>query len=187
MNIGIFGGSFNPIHVGHCILANVLSQSGLVDEVWLTVSAQNPLKSADVSLERHRLEMARIAVEQCERVNVCDVEMSMPKPSYTIDTLNRLSQMYPEHRFRLIIGADNWQIFDRWRESRRIVEHYGVIVYPRRGYEMPCGVEGVTAFEAPLIEISSTQIRESISRGDDVRFMVPDSVYDYIKKNKLYG
>ena len=181
MNIGIFGGSFNPIHVGHCILANLLSQSGLVDEVWLTVSAQNPLKSADASLERHRLEMARRAVEQCERVNVCDVEMSMPKPSYTIDTLNRLSQMYPEHRFRLIIGADNWQLLPRWKAHEEILRDYKLLIYPRKGYtiSIPDACPNVHTANAPLLEISSTFIREAHAAGKDVRFFLPEGVRPY--------
>lgn len=190
MNIGILGGSFNPIHIGHCILASYISQFvPSIDEVWLCVSPQNPLKdSADPAYDNHRLEMAKLAIAGCRNLKVCDIEFSLPRPSYSIDTLNRLKADYPDHQFRMIVGSDNWVNFHKWKDYQTILKDFGLLVYPRPGYpivpdENPGNVEII---DAPQFEISSTFIRKAIQSGSDVRFLLPDSVRHYITQNQLY-
>ena len=170
MRVGLFGGSFNPIHVGHVALAQAaLKQCGL-DEVWLMVSPQNPLKqgSSDLLDDQLRYELARRALRGIDGVEASDYELHLPKPSYTWNTLCHLSADYPQHRFTLLIGGDNWAHFEQWRHWKDILRHYEVAVYPRGRY-------GGT-FEAPLIDVSSTVIRERVRRGEDIRGMVPDGI-----------
>lgn len=188
MNIGIFGGSFNPIHIGHCILANYISHLPNIDEVWLSVSPQNPLKeNSDKSYDTHRLEMARLAVQNCPRIKICDIEFQLPTPSYTIQTLNRLEKEYFDHRFKLIIGADNWLNFHKWKDYEEIIQRFGIIVYPRPGcHTKPIDSPNVQLVSAPQIEISSSYIRDGIKSGMDMTFFIPDNVYHYIQANNLY-
>ena len=186
--IGILGGSFNPIHIGHCILANFLKQTVDIDEVWLNVSPQNPLKDAlNSDYDNHRLEMARLAVKDCCGIKVTDIEFSLPRPSYTIATLRRLQSTYPDCRFKLIIGSDNWMVFDKWKNHEEIIYEFGVIVYPRPGYPINNNnSKNVTFVDAPQIEISSTFIRQGLKDQLDMRFFIPDDVNAYIKDNNLY-
>lgn len=186
--IGIFGGSFNPVHNGHLALARYIASSGLVDNVWLTLSPLNPLKNASAVSEADRLAMLEIAVKDMTGISVCDIELSLPQPSYTINTLNTLQSIHPDYRFRLITGADNLAIFDRWRDGRRIIEDYGLIVYPRPGYTLQESGSGITTLPgAPLYDISSTEIRHRIAHGNDVSTLLPHSVYQYILKHHLYN
>ena len=130
--VGILGGSFNPVHIGHMVLASYLTQWGYVDRIWLTLSPRNPLKDPGELLpDLKRLQMLSIAAKSAHNIDICDVELSMPKPSYTIRTLDLLRERYPDLRFKLVIGSDNWRIFDQWREAQRILDDYGVIVYLR--------------------------------------------------------
>lgn len=188
MVTGLLGGSFNPVHIGHMIVASYIAQWGYADEVWLNLSPRNPLKSAaDLASDEDRLAMLRIALGGCDSLGLCDIELSMPRPSYTIDTLYTLARKYPERHFKVIIGSDNWQIFDRWRDADRIINDYGVIVYPRPGYAAPdADTPGVTVADAPMVELSSTLLRQAIARGRDVDYMVPTGVYNYIKEHQLY-
>ena len=177
---GIFGGSFNPIHKGHISLARQLRQKAGLDEVWLMVSPQNPLKaSADLLDDEIRMQMARLAVEGEEGIIASDYEMHLPKPSYTWNTLQALNKDYPDREFVLMIGGDNWQLFDKWYHADDIRKNYQIIVYPRRGFEG--GIDGLD-----LIDISSTEIRERIKAGKGIRRLVPKAVADYITINKLY-
>lgn len=172
MKVGIFGGSFDPIHMGHVNLAKyVLSHTDL-DEVWLMVSPRNPLKDhGPVATDEQRLAMARLAVEDIPGIKVSDFEFSLPIPSYTYLTLTRLREAYPDIDFRLIIGGDNWADFDRWRNPEEILTEFGVIVYPRPGenlkipsHNSQCTSHNVTLLEgAPKMPISSTQIRTLLS------------------------
>lgn len=186
---GIFGGSFNPVHSGHMMLASYIAQFGPVDDVELVLSPDNPLKSGmEMAPESDRLAMLRLACAGSNVVNPNDIELTMPRPSYTIDTLSRLAAERPSHDFRLIIGSDNWCIFDKWKSAREIVERFGVIVYPRRGYPVVTdGSPRVTVVDAPMIDISSTFIRGKIADGADMNFFVPSGVYDYIKSRNLYS
>ncbi len=186
--IGILGGSFNPVHVGHMILASYLSQWGYVDEVWLTLSPRNPLKDpSELIPDLRRLAMLNIAVKGSDNIDICDIELSMPRPSYTIRTLELLRERNPDKKFKLIIGSDNWRNFDRWREPQKILDEFGVIVYLRPGYPVArSNVEGLEIANAPLLDISSTFVRQAISRGRDMNYFLPAGVYKYIKDNKLY-
>ena len=189
MRVAIFSGSFNPIHMGHIMLANYYAEYGMFDEVWLLVSPHNPLRErTSVDNDKHRCEMVKMAVEELPRVKFCDIEFTLPPPSYTIKTLEALSSAYPMHDFTLIIGADNWLIFDRWRDYERIISDYKVCIYPRRGYEIDTTTlpSTVSYVEAPLVELSSTWIREGVAQQRDMTAFLPHGVFKYIKENNLY-
>ena len=178
---GIFGGSFNPIHNGHISLARQLREKAGLDEVWLMVSPQNPLKAtADLLDDESRMEMAHLAVAGEEGIIASDYEMHLPKPSYTWNTLQALKQDYPDREFVLMIGGDNWQMFDKWYRADDIRNEFQIIVYPRRGSEG--GIDGLE-----LIDISSTEIRERIKAGKDINRMVPKAVAEYINEHHLYA
>lgn len=184
MNIVIFGGSFNPVHTGHAMIASAVAQLDDVDEVWLMVSPQNPLKEdKDLMAEELRLRLARLVADECEGVQCSDFEFNLPRPSYTYNTLCQLKKTFPQHNFRLLIGSDNWKIFDRWREWERIISEYGVIIYQRPDAEVsPPFLEGVSLLEnLPMMMVSSTYIRKRLQEGFDVRFLVPDAVYNELK------
>lgn len=186
--IGIFGGSFNPVHSGHMMLASYLTQWGYVDQVWLTLSPLNPLKNAtDLLPDTKRLAMLTIAARGAQNIDICDIELSMPRPSYTINTLDLLAERYPEKRFKLVIGSDNWHIFDRWRDAQRILDEYGVIAYLRPGYPIEKrAIEGLEVVDAPMAHVSSTFIRDAIANGRNMNYFLPAGVYKYIVDNKLY-
>lgn len=189
--IGVMGGSFNPVHLGHLMVADYVRQHARLDRVMLVLSPQNPLKTGSTELidDRHRFEMLKIACGAVDGLEASDIELNLPRPSYTVITLRELSRCYPDCRFRLIIGGDNWAIFNRWRAADEIIADYAPIVYPRPGFENPSnGVESsaVQVVEAPLLEISSTFVRRQISEGYDMNIYLPRGVYDYIKEHKLY-
>lgn len=188
LRTGIFGGSFNPIHIGHLALANYLCENDYIDELWFLVSPQNPFKQNEKLLDdKTRLRMVNAAVRGYGRFYVSDFEFSLPKPSYTINTLNKLSETYTDRDFYLIIGADNWAAFDRWKSPEEIISKHHVLVYPRLGYDIPEMLpQNVKAVDSPLIEVSSTFIRESISQGKDVRYFLHPAVYEIIEKESLY-
>lgn len=189
LRTGIFGGSFNPVHIGHLALANYLCEYGEVDEVWLLVSPQNPFKQQSELLDDHtRLELVQKAVAGYSRFRASDFEFSLPRPSYTIHTLQALSAAYPEREFYLIIGADNWQAFQKWKSPEAILEQYHLLIYPRQGYtldesSLPSRVKAV---HSPLLEISSTFIRESLAQGKDIRYFLHPEVHRIIQERKLY-
>lgn len=185
----IFGGSFNPIHIGHLALANYLCEYGWVDEVWFLVSPQNPFKVQNNLLEdKLRLELVEAAVAGYPHFKASDFEFSLPRPSYTIHTLNKLAQAYPDRDFYLLIGADNWKAFDRWKSPEEILEKYHLLVYPRLGYDIDKTSlpNNVLAVDSPILEVSSTFIRESISAGRDIRYFLHPSVYQIIQEKHLY-
>lgn len=187
--IGILGGSYNPVHIGHLVLASYLAQWGYVDQVWLTLSPRNPLKKDPGALlpDLKRLMMLNIALKGATNLDVCDIELTMPTPSYTVNTLDLLASRYPNKRFKLVIGADNWAIFDRWKQAQHILDTYGVIVYPRPGYPVKDEhVDGMELVDAPMVNISSTFIRNAIAKGRDMEYFLPNGVYKYIVEHKLY-
>lgn len=184
MIVGIFGGSFNPVHNGHIALARAIVERGLVDEVWLTLSPLNPLKSnpADLLPNDTRLEMLRLATEGTPGLRVCDIELIMPRPSFTINTMRELSRRNPGIGFRLIIGADNMLIFDRWKDHDEILRDYHPIVYPRPGFPCP------QAIDLPVHDVSSTLVRSLIANGDHrAASLIPASVLNYITSRRLYS
>lgn len=189
--IGLFGGSFNPVHIGHTMLASYMAQFGGFDKVWMLLSPQNPLKVGDSDLidDNHRLAMLEIALSGSEQLEVCDIELTLPRPGYTIDTLRALDERYGATcRFTPIIGADNWIMFDRWKSGPEIVARYGVTIYPRPGYPLAGQPlpEGVRMVDAPVIELSSTFIRQSIAGGHDMTYFLPPGVATYIRQHHLY-
>lgn len=190
MNIGIFSGSFNPIHVGHLILANYIVEFTEIEEVWFLVSPRNPLKSERELLDENiRFEMTEIALEKYSKLKASDFEFALTRPSYTINTLNTLQKTYTEHQFSLIIGADNWNLFGNWKDNDKILENCKLKIYPRLGSHIiiPDKLKHrIEALDSPIIDVSSTFIRENIARGKDVRAFLQDDVYEYILKNKLY-
>ncbi|MDE5886103.1 MAG: nicotinate (nicotinamide) nucleotide adenylyltransferase [Muribaculaceae bacterium] len=189
MRIGIYGGSFDPIHTGHAMLANYISQAGIVDELWLMVSKVNPLKTATPpASDDHRLRMASLVAEGCENVCASGFELSLPSPSFTYRTLQKLKEHYPEHTFKIIIGSDNWHEFKRWRNPDEIVREFGVIIYPRPGYEIEGKLpEGVELLEGvPTVEMSSTFVRNLIKKGKNIIYFVPRDVAEYIRRHQLY-
>lgn len=189
MRIGVYSGSFDPVHTGHAIVANYVAQSGLVDEVWMMVSRLNPLKEGKrPSSDAHRLEMVEIVAGKCRNVRASDFELSLPLPSYTYVTLRELKRTYPDHDFVLIVGSDNWLNIHEWRNPDEIIREFGMIIYPRPGYEisgaLPRGVRLLR--DAPLSLISSTFVRDAAEKGMNLNFFVPCAVADLIKTHSLY-
>ena len=189
MTIGIYGGSFDPIHTGHAVVANFVAQCNVVNEVWLMVSRKNPLKShSTFASDEDRLTMAEIVASGCKGVKTTNVEIDMPFPSYTIDSLDKLKSLFPFHEFKVIIGSDNLENFHNWKHSERILKEHGVIVYPRPGYPLPhTEPDGMVFLNgAPEFSISSSLIREYLVSGWNINYFVPAGVVEYIKNNKLY-
>lgn len=189
MRIGIYSGSFDPIHTGHAMVANYCSQWGGVDEVWLMVSRLNPLKEGTHPTSgEHRLHMATLVAEKCRGVRASGFELSLPLPSYTYVTLCRLREEYPQHEFVLIIGSDNWINIGRWRNAEKIIREFGLLIYPRPGFEIPADLpQGVQVLgEGPTAHISSTFVRDAVRNGADIHFFVPGVVAEYIMSHRLY-
>lgn len=191
MKIGIYGGSFNPIHEGHTCLAASIVQQGLVDELWLLVSPLNPLKqgaTSDIAEYEHRLNMARLAVQGIRGVRVSDFERTLPLPSYTVTTLGELRKAYPQHDFVLVIGADNWLRFPHWYHAHDILATYPILIYRRPG----CDIDeshlppSVTLANTPLYDISSTQIRAAVEQGSVPLKWLNRRVANYITEHQLY-
>lgn len=177
-SVGIFGGSFNPIHTGHIALAKSLCEKAGLDEVWFMVSPMNPFKKAATDLldDQLRLEMVKKALEGEPQLQACDYEFHLPKPSYTWHTLQAISQDFSDIRFTLLIGGDNWAAFDKWYHHDDILAHYPIVVYPRKDSDIREVPEGVTIVETPLLNISSTEIRHHIAKGESIHGMVPESI-----------
>lgn len=183
----IFGGSFDPIHVGHLSLASEVVASGLAGEVWFLVSPQNPHKEAcRLSDENVRMQMVQLAIEGNEKFKASDFEFTLPRPSYTINTLSALEKAFPDREFVLLIGADNWEKFDRWYRHEEILAQYEIIVYPRENSLKPELPAGVTWLSAKLHDVSSTQIRELVAKGCSISGLVVPAVQVFIDKNNLY-
>ena len=189
MVVGIYGGSFNPVHFGHIRLARLIRQQAHLDEVWFMVSPQNPFKVNQVLLDDElRLQLTRLALRRERGLIASDYEFRLSRPSYTWNTLQSLSRDYPDHSFTLIIGADNWAVFPQWYHADDILAHHRVVVYPRRGYHIDAATlpDGVSLLSTPLFDISSTDIRERIANGRPIRRLVPKAVADIIEQRQLY-
>lgn len=190
MKIGVFGGTFNPIHIGHAIIASYIAQNSELDAVWLMVSPQNPLKNVNNgATDEDRLKMVKCVADKLDNVQISDFEFSLPRPSYTYSTLNELKKSYPDDEFTLIIGSDNWCKFDKWKNFREIMDNHNILIYPRKGCAVNIPREysnNIKLIDAPIIELSSTQIRENLKERKNMSFYLSDEVYEYILENNLY-
>jgi nicotinate-nucleotide adenylyltransferase len=190
--IGLLFGSFNPIHVGHLVLANFAMEYVPFEQIWFVVSPQNPFKDREaMAPARARLEMVAMAIKEEPRFKICDIEFSLPTPSYTINTLQKLKESSPDHQFSMIIGSDNLLHIHRWHDSQRLLKEHPIVVYPRPGFPIEevdiMQNSTIRILNAPVLEISSTLIRKGISEGKQLRFLVPSGIYDYIRSNRLYS
>lgn len=187
--IGIYSGSFNPIHHGHVMLANYLVEFSDLDELWFVVTPQNPLKKKEDLLDDdERLKMVQLALGDDPRIHVSDIEMHLPTPSYTINTLTSLSEQNPDVEFVFICGMDSLQNMKNWREYQRILDNYELLVFPREGYDGGelVNYPSVTVLKTPILEISSTFIRQCVKEGRDVRHFMPEKAFAYMKQNQFY-
>jgi nicotinate-nucleotide adenylyltransferase len=188
--IGLYFGSFNPIHHGHLIIANHILQHTDLDQIWFVVSPQNPLKPSGALLnEYHRLFLVNIAVEGEGQLKASDIEFKLPKPSYTTDTLAYLQEKYPDRQFAIIMGSDSFENLAKWKNYQYLLKHYPIYVYKRPGHEIlpdyP-GAKKIVILDAPLLPISATDIRKKIKEGKSIRYLVPDNVRDEIERNGYY-
>lgn len=187
--VGLYFGTFNPIHIGHMAIANYMVEFTDIDQLWFVVSPQNPHKQKKNLLNDYdRLELVHRAVDDDTRIRVSDMEFNMPKPSYTADTLAYLKDKYPTYEFRILMGSDNLENFHKWKNYETIVDNYGVIVYPRPGINSFENKKhkNITFTEAPQMEISSTFIRNAVKEGKNVRHFLPPKVWDYIDEMGFY-
>lgn len=188
-NIGLYFGSFNPIHIGHLIIASYISEHTELSKIWFVVSPHNPLKEKKSLLGNiHRLAMVNLAIEDNHDFKSCDVEFFLPQPSYTVVTLAVLKEKYPEKNFNLILGADNLETFEKWRNYETILNNHKLFVYPRPGSDggKLKDHSSVVWVDAPLIEISSSYIRKAIKEKKDYRYYLPEKAYQYICEMHFY-
>ncbi len=184
MRIAIFSGSFNPVHNGHLEIARAVLKKGIADELWFLVSPQNPLKQDSNLLPQiDRLKMAKLAIENEEGMKVSDFEFHLPRPSFTIRTLEKLKTTWPENQFSLLIGGDNLTIIHKWIEYERIISEFGLIVYPRPGFEVQDSLNytNIIFINEQLINISATLIRKKLAKGESISELVPEKVEEYLK------
>jgi nicotinate-nucleotide adenylyltransferase len=188
MRVALYFGSFNPVHNGHLIIAQHVAQSIDIDEVWFVVSPQNPFKNGQTLLhEQHRLNMVREAIEGCRGLRASNVEFSLPKPSYTINTLAYLKEKHPGITFCILLGSDGFQNINKWKNGEVIAAEYPIYIYKRPGFEVKIdNLPNCALLEAPLLNISSTHIRNLLRLGKSIRFLVPPSVEEAIEKNGYY-
>lgn len=186
---GLFFGSFNPVHTGHLIIADYFVQNTDIEKVWFVLSPQNPFKTGEVLLEeKSRMELLKLAICDNENFYACGVELEMERPSYSVDTIKKLKNDHPDHQFVLLIGSDNLVAFDRWKSYEKILEMIKIYVYPRRtGSESVfLSNPAVSLVNAPRIDISSTQIRDTLKIGKLPRYLLPDIVLKRISENNYY-
>ncbi len=189
MNIGLYFGSFNPVHHGHLIIANHILNEGKVRELWFVVSPHNPFKERSSLLnEQHRLQLVRLAIDTTPGMRASNIEFNLHKPSYTIDTLTYLEEKYPKHIFSIVMGSDGFQNINKWKNAEQLLKNTSIIIYKRPGFdikeELPANIVIV---DAPLLEISSTHIRKLIKEKKSIRYLVPDTVLHEIEKQQYYS
>jgi nicotinate-nucleotide adenylyltransferase len=187
MKVGLYFGSFNPIHTGHLIIASFVANNTDVKQVWLVVSPQNPLKDNGLLNEYHRLHLAKVAVEGDNQLRVSDVEFKLPKPSYTINALSYLQEKYPANEFAVIIGSDSFQNLHKWKDFELLIKNWAFIIYQRPGFDITETYgASITILKAPLLEISSTEIRRLVGQKKSIRYLVPENVREEIEKSGYY-
>ena len=189
MEIGLYFGSFNPIHFGHLIIANQVLNETALEKIWLIVSPQNPLKKNNTLLnESDRLQLVRLAVEGDNRLKVTDIEFSLPKPSYSVNTLAYLQEKFPQHTFSIIMGSDSFKNIEHWKNYSEILSNYPIFIYKRPGFEITKTNNAMLSFlDAPLLEISASQIRHLIKTGKSIRYLVPENVREEIVTRRFYS
>ncbi|MES2430231.1 MAG: nicotinate (nicotinamide) nucleotide adenylyltransferase [Bacteroidota bacterium] len=188
MKIGLYFGSFNPVHTGHLIIANHLVSNYPIQQLWMVVSPQNPFKKSSTLLnEYHRLHFIQASIEGETKLKASSIEFKLPKPSFTIDTLTYLQEQYPEHEFSIIMGSDSFNNLPKWKNYEQIIKNHLIYIYKRPGFDVN-NTMGATIeiVDAPLLEISSTHIRELIKNGKSIRFLVPEVVNEAILQNGYY-
>lgn len=188
MKIGLYFGSYNPIHIGHLIIGSHVANHTEMQQVWFVVSPQNPLKPSSVLLnEYQRLHLVQLAVEGDTQLKASDAEFKLPRPSYTIDTLTYLAEKYPQHEFSVIMGSDSFQNLARWKNFELLIKNYSFIIYRRPGFEIKDDFGAkMLILDAPLLEISATEIRHAIKNGQSVRYLLSDQVREEIEKTGYY-
>ena len=187
MKVGLYFGSFNPIHIGHLIIASHVLNETSLDKVWFIVSPQNPFKkSASLLNEYDRLHLVQVAIEHNDRFRASDIEFSLPKPSYTVQTLAYLKEKYPSYLFSIIMGSDSYQNLPQWHNSAVITENYELIIYKRPGFEVKETKSTQLILQAPLLEISATHIRDQIRKGKSIKYLVPEKVEQDIIAGRFY-
>lgn len=188
MKVGLFFGSFNPIHIAHLIIANHILNETDIEKIWFVVSPQNPFKKESGLLnEYQRLHLVRLATEEDNRIKASDIEFHLSKPSYTANTLINLAEKYPEDKFCIIMGSDSFQNLKKWKNYKTVIKNYPVYVYLRPGFEIENKIEAnLIVVQAPLLQLSATQLRKNIKEGKSIRYMVPDNVLDEIERGGYY-
>ncbi|HSB92226.1 MAG TPA: nicotinate (nicotinamide) nucleotide adenylyltransferase [Flavitalea sp.] len=187
MKVGLYFGSFNPIHHGHLIIASHMLNYSDLKQVWFVVSPQNPLKpSAGLLNEYQRLYLLQLAIDGEQSLKASDIEFRLPRPSYTIDTLTYLQEKYPDYEFTVIMGSDSFQNIERWKNYQQLLNVYSILIYERPGYPVGILPPRVSIVKAPLLEISATHIRKTIQEGRSIRYLVPDKVKEEIDRNRYY-
>jgi nicotinate-nucleotide adenylyltransferase len=188
MNIGLYFGSFNPIHTGHLIIANHILNETNLQKVWFVLSPQNPFKPSSTLLnEFDRLHLVQKAIEDDDRLRASDIEFGLPKPSYTAHTLTYLKEKYPAYQFTIIMGSDSFQNLSKWKNAQFIIDNYTVIIYERPGFPVKNRIgASIQVMKAPLLEISATHIREAIQQGKSIKYLVPEKVEHEIVANRFY-
>jgi nicotinate-nucleotide adenylyltransferase len=187
--IGLYFGTYNPIHIGHLAIANFMVEFAEIDQLWFVVSPHNPhKKKANLLDDYQRLEMVHRAADSDDRFRVSNIEFNLPKPSYTIDTLTYLKEQHPDYQFKILMGSDNLENFHKWKNYEQILDNYGIIVYPRPGFDKTKYQPhpNITLTDAPLMEISSTFIRKAIQKGKNVRHFLPEKTWEYIEEMNFY-
>jgi len=189
MKIGLFFGSFNPVHIGHMIIANFMATQTDLEQVWMVVSPQNPLKpKSSLARDYDRLHLVRLAIGDNDRLRASDIEFGLPQPSYTIDTLVHLREKFPKHAFALIMGSDNLVHLHKWKNYELLLRDYEIYLYTRPDYPLEKFEEQGTihSFDAPLMQISASYIRQCLQDGHSVRYLVPEAVFGYLETTNLY-
>ncbi|MEE9438226.1 MAG: nicotinate (nicotinamide) nucleotide adenylyltransferase [Saprospiraceae bacterium] len=187
--IGLFFGSFNPVHIGHMIIANFMVEHSDMDMIWMVVSPQNPFKEKkSLAKDRDRLHLVNLAIGSNPKLRGSDIEFGLPMPSYTVDTLTYLKEKYPKYDFSLIMGGDNLGSFHKWKNYEIILKHHDIYVYARPGYELgPLAKENnIHILESPMIELSASYIRKQIKEGHSIQYLVPDTVFQFLDEGSLY-
>jgi nicotinate-nucleotide adenylyltransferase len=191
MKIGLYFGTFNPIHIGHLIIANHVAEYAGVDQVWMVVTPHNPLKKKETLLDDYqRLQLVFLATEDYPKIKPSDFEFKLPQPNYTVNTLSHLQDKFPQHEFSLIMGEDNLKTFHKWKNYEVILEHHDIFVYPRISSEPDNHTfknhPKIHLIDAPVVEISATFIRENIKKNKNIQPLLPSKVWDYMDHNNLY-